>query len=108
MSPILSFDPAIITNADMSANIESDSISIGEIGGFAVHSVFTGSPIGTLIVSGSNDPSLDFVPIDVYAITTEGSRLLNVERANYVFVKVKYISTSGTGVLNVVISGKII
>ncbi len=104
--PILVLNPTVLDAEDMSENIESTPLDVGETGGFAVHSDFSGAPGGSLVVSVSNDLDMTFIPIDTYAVTTEGSRLLNVESARWKYVKVTYTKTSGTGALTTRISGK--
>lgn len=65
------------------------------------------SPLIT--VSGSNSLDEPFAAIDTFVPTgSNGSRLLNVEKAGYNYVQVAYTVTSGSGNLKVTINGKVL
>jgi hypothetical protein len=105
--PIFIKNETVLDAEDMSAStIESDLIDVGELGGFAVHSEFTGSPVGTLTVSATNDENLTPCPIDTYSVTEAGARLLNVETPRFKWIQITYTKTSGTGSLTCKVSGK--
>lgn len=105
--PIFTKNTLAHNEANMSSSLQSEIIEIGEDAGYAVHSVFTGSPVGTLQVQGSNTRNIaDFIPVDAYSITEAGRRLLNVEKAQYAYVLITYVSISGTGSLTSRVSAK--
>lgn len=106
-SPIHSLNPIVLNAVDLTSSHTSNILEIGEVGGYAVQSIFTGSPIGTLEVKGSNTLNLsDFITVDTYAVTSDGKRMLNVERAHYSYIIVVYTKTSGTGNLTCIVSAK--
>ncbi len=104
--PVFVLNQLVLDAEDMSDDITSDPIDVGEVGGFAVHSEFTDAPVGTLVISASNDLDMTFIAIDSYSVAAAGSRLVNVEMPRYKYIKVTYTSTSGTGELSVRVSGK--
>lgn len=106
--PKLSFNDLYVAAGDMSADItQSPSTFVGEVEHVAVHAVWTGtSPVGNLIVQGSND-NTNFTQISTDAVSgNSGSIMKNMPSVGYVFLRVFYDVTSGTGTLNVRISGK--
>jgi len=77
---------------------------------FSVQFIWSGATAaaGDLIVEGSNDDSV-FVPVSTTSITgeTTGSALINVERAGYSFVRVRWVRSAGSGgTLTVYLSSK--
>ena len=105
--PIFVLNVPELVNMDMSTNITSPVMDLGEVGGFAVHSIFTGSPVGSLQVEASNTQNAsDFIPMDTYAVTAAGKRLINVEKTHYKYIRITYTFTSGTGSLTSYVSAK--
>lgn len=104
---IFGLNKKIIDAASMGANISSEVVDIAEFPGYCVHAIWSaGSPVGSIVVSGSNDGS-DFVTVStVSAGGAAGQLLLNVEKAHYRYVHVNYARTSDTGTLNCYISAK--
>lgn len=106
LTPIFSFNKRLFTDVAMTANRESEVVDISEVTGFCVHSYWTGTPAGNIVVQGSND-GINFTTVDTQAAGgAAGSKLVNVAGAHYRYVKVIYTFTSSTGVLNCYISGK--
>lgn len=105
---IFGLNEKIFDNADMTGDLESAIIDLGEFTGYAVHAVWSGIPDGSLIISGSDTETIaDFVPVDAQATGgTDGAHLLNVEKAHYRYVLVQYTASADTGVLNCRISAK--
>lgn len=106
ITPIFAMNHKIINSQAMTADILSPVIDISEVIGFAVHSIWTGTPAGNIIIQGSND-GINFFPIDTQAAGgAAGNDLVNVERAHYRYVQVFYDFTSSTGSLSTYLSGK--
>jgi hypothetical protein len=107
-TPIFSLNKYIFTNSDMTGNLTSEILDLGELTGYAVHAIWSGDPDGLIIISGSNTMNInDFVPVDSQLTDGEpGSYLLNVEKAHYKYVVVEYAPNSGSGSLNCLVSGK--
>lgn len=106
-SSIFQINTLAFDNADMSTDLASPILDLAEVAGYAVDSVFSGTPSGTLQVMGSNALVVaNFVPVDEYIITEEGVRLLNVEKTHYRYVYINFINNSGTGSLTSRVSGK--
>lgn len=96
----------IISNGSMAGSLSATPVDISEFPCYSVHGIWTGSPVGTISVQGSNDGT-NFVEVASQATGgSAGQYLLNVEKAGYKFVRVQYTRTSGTGALTVYLSGK--
>lgn len=99
----------LMDNINASSDYTSNSININ---GFVLYSIqFSWSafsaPACTIYTEGSNDgevwTSIDaFVP---FGIT--GSRLLNVEKAAYAQVRVRYVQSGGAGAIKAILNGKV-
>ena len=91
-----------IDAGDMSEDIESEIIDVSQIYAAAVQSVWSGSPVGNIIVQGSCDEDS---PTNWSAIDTQaagggaGSDLVNLDGIGYRWLRVFYDDTSGTGSL---------
>lgn len=99
---------------DMATSFQLRALWLGHICNFAIQLVFTGSPVGTLRIQASADSGTpdggtspqasgvsnwtDITASDV-AITTAGNAMINVQNAGYNWVRLVYVSTSGTGSL---------
>lgn len=92
----------IITSGDMSAASITVTRSLGKNTEYSLHCVYTGSPVGTLSISGSNDNST-FTELSGtnISISSAGNTLYNFTNQNYLYYKVLYTKTSGTGSLTV-------
>ncbi len=104
-SPIFSFNKTAINAVSMGSDITSDVVDISEVSGFAAHCIFTGSPVGNIIVEGGNDGT-NFSQVGSSTTASLDQYLLNAENQHYRYVRVRYVRTSGTGTLTVYISGK--
>jgi len=81
-------------------------VDISEVSGFCVHSIWTGSPTGDIVISASNDNS-NFIALDTQATGgTSGQDLFQVDVAHYRYIKVAFVRSSGTGTLTSYVSGK--
>tara|TARA_R110000868_G_scaffold234036_2_gene487742 strand:- start:14 stop:355 length:342 start_codon:yes stop_codon:yes gene_type:complete len=107
-TPIFSLNKQIISSGDMSGNLISEVLDLGELTGYAVHAIWSGTPDGDLVVSGSNTQVIaDFVPVNAQTIGgVAGAHMLNVEKSHYKYILVQYIQASSTGILNCHVSGK--
>jgi hypothetical protein len=106
MLPLFQINKRLFNAEVMDEDLTSEVIDISELIGFAVHSIWTGTPAGNIIVQASNDGS-NFVNIDTQAAGgAAGQDLVNIDRAHYRYVRVFYDFTSSTGALSVYLSGK--
>lgn len=105
-TPIFSLNKKLFDNETMDEDLTSEVVDIGELIGFAVHSIWSGTPAGNIIIQGSNDGE-NFYSIDTQAAGGAASQdLVNIERAHYRYVRVFYDFTSSTGQLTAYLSGK--
>jgi len=100
-------------SGDMSSNITSLPVNLDETCTYNVQATFTGSPVGSIKLQGSNNPVLlGWVDITgpgvttVTPVTSAGTYMVNVEFAGYSQVQLVYTATSGSGTLNALINAK--
>ena len=90
----------------MTSTLTSATQDIAEAGGYCSHSIFTGTPTGTLTVEASND-GVNFSIVHTLALTgSAGQDLYNADKPHYRYVRVKYTFSSGTGSLTTYFSSK--
>lgn len=95
----------LLVDQSMAADFTSDTIVIMSKEGYAIHAVFTGSPVGELVVQASiNNSDWNDIPATLYSVTAAGDVLWNITQANYTYARLKYTKTSGTGTLNAFVS----
>lgn len=112
--PVHLFNIQIITNGDMSSNIISLSTNLDEAASYSIQAVFTGTPVGVLMLEGTNDVPTTDTNLTNWTIITDsesdvleaGSYLINVEFPVYSYVRLVYTRTSGSGTLNARINAK--
>lgn len=109
------FDPVLIINAgDMSqASITSAIIDLNQTECFAIQSVYSGSPVGSLTISGSCDIATSASGVSNWtalpnpvAISAAGSNLQSFSNVGFRWLKVVYLKTSGTGALSATFNGQ--
>lgn len=106
ITPIFVVNKQLFNAEVMGSNLTSEVIDISELTGFAIHSIWTGSPVGNLLVQGSNDGT-NFYTIDTHAAGGAlGQHIYNAAGQHYRYVRLAYTYTSGTGALTSYISGK--
>ena|ERR1019366_3572742 len=96
-------------SGDMSGNITSLATNLDETCTYNIQATFTGSPVGSIKVEGSDDPVLlgyTDITDSIAPITTSGNYMLNVEFPGYSWVRLVYTFTSGTGTLVAKINAK--
>lgn len=99
----------LFENQTVSTSITSEAININAYSLYAVQHVWTGAT-GTwsIIIEVSNN-GVNFDPVDVTNVTgTSGSRMVNVEKAGYSWVRVRVNYTSGGGTLETTFNSKIL
>lgn len=99
----------IVTSQSMATTITSASANIDEVVSYCVQAKFTGSPVGTIELQGSNNPALlgyTVIDLSISAVNGAGSYMVNVEFPAYSYVQLVYIPTSGTGTMDAVINTK--
>lgn len=91
-----------ISGGDMSLASVSATGYLGKNTEYSLHCVYTGAPVGTLNVSGSNN-NVTFTELSGtnISISSSGNTLYNFTNQNYLYYKVLYTKTSGTGALTV-------
>jgi hypothetical protein len=101
------FEYPLVVNQSMAADYTGASQQMVQMVMGAIAARFSGTPNGTLKLQISNDNSnwTDYTDSD-YALTTSGSVSWNLNNIGYQYVRVVYTRNSGTGTLNVTVSGK--
>ena len=104
--PIFLMNTPILQNADMSASQTSAVVDMAEVIGYAAHSIWTGTPVGDVVLEVSND-GINFVPIDTQATAgIAGQHVVNIERMHIRYARCRYERTSGTGSITIYLSAK--
>lgn len=107
--PLHVFNLHTLVNASMSTNVTSDVVSLNTVSGCAVDAIITenSSLDGSLILEGSNNQSGTFTSIKTFTVNDQSdSYLINIENPQYGFIRIRYVSTGGSGTLNVYVNGK--
>lgn len=87
----------------MGANFNSDPVKLKNYKGYSLQLVATGTPNGSYKLQASNDPDINNISnwADItnstQPITTSGITFYNVTDAYYMFVRLVYTRSSGTG-----------
>lgn len=109
---VSNFQITNFVNGDMSASITSPAYSVYQIYGWSAQFVFTGAPVGSLVVEVSCDPYLNdyngqqtptnwtTLADSSTSISAAGDVMYNVNLSFYNWVRFKYVFTSGTGSIN--------
>jgi hypothetical protein len=106
----------LLDNIDASqTSVVSEALDIQSFSLYCAQFVFSSnfaSVDGKIQVLVSNDKNAPFVAVDTHAAPnatgTSYSYLINVEKAGYAFVKLKYSCTSGVGTITGIVNGKVI
>jgi hypothetical protein len=104
----------IVDSASMAADVTSEGILLDQIYGLSFQCIYSGSPVGDLILQASCDdvtkPELATTWTNIsgatVAIAAAGSTLFNVDRVYYKFIRVFFDRSSGSGSLTVTYNGK--
>jgi len=104
-------EPYLLVSAgNMSADIISASFNVKNINDIGMQLVFTGSPTGSFFVQASVDGntwgSITTSPASISAAGAGGNHEIDLEGYSFPYIRLFYDFTSGTGSLNVYISGK--
>lgn len=101
----------LFENLNMNSDHTSPITDIDSFSLFAIQCMWTGfsATSASIIVEGSIDDQT-FTAIDEYSIPAgaTGSYLINVEKAGFSSVRVRFTQTGGAGTLNGYINGKIL
>lgn len=97
----------LIEDGDMSVAFQSEQLQLSQRGGFAMHAVFTGAPVGSLYISVSIDAlSWVILPDSTQAITEAGDVFYNVTESKYLLARLHWAPISGTGIMDASVSAK--
>lgn len=101
---IISKQVTIFSGVDMAASFNSSSIDLLYYREYSATFVFTGSPVGTLKIQGSNDTSDPSSWVDIEnsssSIAAAGSILYEVSEVAVSFIRFVYTRSSGSGTIN--------
>lgn len=114
-------DYQLVTNASMATSVTPVSplsLDLCAVGSFQV--IWTGTPTGSFVVEVSNADSdrsgatsnwVDISSLITPTLTapagSAGSMYINLDNIGAKYVRIRYVATSGTGVLNVWGCGKV-
>lgn len=97
----------LLQGADMSANWQSDTISLVHKRGFSIHVIHTGNAQGSFYIAISID-NVNWIVLNgsTQAISQAGDVFWNVDAAGYLSARLHYVSSTGTGSANANFSTK--
>lgn len=99
----------VVTAGDMSSDVTSDPTNIENLDHIAYQAVWTGTPTGSVTIEGTVDgDTWTTITLDT-TISAAGSAddaLIVLNNLPFVSIRLKYTASSGSGTLNVNISGK--
>lgn len=107
--PVFLLNELVFNDSSMATSLTSAILDLGEATGYACHFVWSGTPVGSVVTSGSNflDDLNSFTEVDSQlTASAAGNHLLNVERCHYRYIQISYERTSGTGTLKARVSAK--
>lgn len=91
----------------MGASFQSIAQALEHYTIYSVQAVYTGSPVGTITLAASNNGTdWDTIAGSSQAISAAGSTMFNVTGAGYLYVRLEYAFTSGSGTVTAVYVGK--
>lgn len=98
----------IVGPHDASSNYESPPWSIGDNESYSVQVNFTGANVaGTLVLQASNDASNWIsIPSTSTSVTNSSSQLFSEGSAQWLYVRLKWVYTSGSGNLSAIMIAK--
>lgn len=91
----------LLNAVDASVTVTSVPLGLGDLDKFSIHADFSGATLGgTLTLECSNDES-DWIQVDGsdQLVASAASHMWNVAGASYLWVRVKWVPTGGTGTL---------
>lgn len=99
----------ILNSQRMNVNLASVGVFPFKTTNFSFHAIYTGAPVGTLKLQGSNDAtdvSSEIVNwIDIgnssFSITTADQTMYNLTKVAYKWLRIVYLASSGDGYLTV-------
>ena len=101
----------IVSAGNMASNITSATVDVRYLDNISIQLNFTGTPTGTFAVKGSVDNST-FTALNLSetpsATGSAATLLLDLNQLSVPYINVIYMATSGTGSLDVWVSGKAI
>lgn len=108
MQTYVSLYQTLISAGNMaSATLTSLPVTLDNVKGYSIQSVYTGSPVGTLTILGSNTVDGTYTTIgSEIAIAAAGNSMFVDSIAYYRYLKILYTKTSGTGSITAVLCGK--
>ncbi len=100
-----------VKSASMAADVISDVTDIRWLDNMVMYISFTGAPTGVFYVETSPDKlawyPLRLNPVPV-ASGSSGSHRIDMNQLPDPYIRTKYVATSGSGILNVSIAGKLV
>lgn len=91
----------LIDAANAAVTVTSVALGLGDLDKFSIHADFSGATLGgTLTLECSND-EVDWIMVvnSDQLVASAASHMWNVSGASYLYVRVKWVPTAGTGTL---------
>ncbi len=104
--PLLTFNKRAISSGNMNAIITSDALDISDVLYITAQEIWSGAPVGNIIIEASND-GVNYEALDTQAAGGgSGHHAYNSPALGWKWVRARWAFVSGTGTLDVYITGK--
>lgn len=104
-SPLDLFSELVMDAISMASDTTSISKNVRQARCVAVQMIYTGTPVGSLIIQASND-NVNFSAVSTTAVSAAGSTMINFDAPAWGYIRVFYDATSGAGNLSARINAK--
>ena len=99
----------LMNNISAASDYTSNALNINDFVLYCVQFSWTGfsAPTCALYTEGSNDGTIWTIVDSFIPSNGSGSRLLNVEKASYAYVRLRYTQSGGAGTIKATLNGKV-
>lgn len=110
MDNILHFaNVALLDASDLSVDATSEAENVNNVTCIAIQSIWTGFGGAVTCYTEASNDGVNFTTVDSYSLSgVSGTRMLNIEKAGYAWIRARYEQVGGSGSLSVILNSKAI
>ena len=91
----------LMEDVAMTSSFQSDEIYLHRKTNYSIHSIFTGSPVGSMYIAVSiNGDDWIVLADSTQAIAAAGDIMYNIDKGSYSIARLHYTFASGSGTCN--------